>query len=78
MNNTRRKNIAAIIERIEIINSDLEYIADEERMAFDNLPESIQYSERGESMEEAADELEEIRDELEDLLERLQDVIDNH
>lgn len=40
-------------------------IADEEREAFDNLPESLQYSEKGRRMEECADALDGVVEELE-------------
>ena len=56
MNKERRQKISKIIERLEDIAAELEALADEERDAFDNLPEAIQYSERGEAMEAAADD----------------------
>ena len=52
MNKNRRKAIGDIYDKLIDIQSDLECIRDEEQEAFDNLPESIQYSERGERMEE--------------------------
>jgi len=73
MNKARRKEIARAIELIEEAREILENVRDEEQDAFDNMPESIQSSERGEAMEEyisilddfiderlSADELEEI------------------
>lgn len=39
---------------------------DEEQDAFDNLPESFQYSERGEQMEEYISDIEEAFDNLEE------------
>ena len=75
MNKERRQKISKIIERLEDIAAELEALADEERDAFDNLPESIQYSERGEAMEAAADDLEEVSGEVTDLSERLEEII---
>lgn len=52
MNKQRRKQIAAAIELIEQAQAILEEVIAEEQEAFDNLPEGIQASERGELMEE--------------------------
>lgn len=73
MNNIRRKAIDALVERLDILRSDIEMIAEEEQDAFDNLPEGIQVSERGEAMEQAADELSDIGSDAEDLMNRLQE-----
>ncbi len=62
MNKQRRKAIGDIYDKLIDIQSDLESIRDEEQEAFDNLPESIQYSERGERMEEYISSLEEALD----------------
>lgn len=62
MNKQRRKAIGDIYDKLIDIQSDLECIRDEEQEAFDNLPESIQYSERGERMEEYISDLEEALD----------------
>lgn len=53
MNKQRRKMIAEVVEKIEALKGDLEMIRDEEQDAFDNMPESLQGSMRGEEMEEA-------------------------
>lgn len=58
MNNTRRKQIAAIQDKLSQLAEDLQLIFDAEQEAFQNLPESIQYGERGERMEEVIDSLE--------------------
>lgn len=76
MNNTRRKEIRKALEAIEEIYTNLETIAEEERECFENLPEGIQDSERGQLLEAYADaieyangDLESVRDQLTDLLE---------
>ncbi len=55
MNKDRRKRILNIIKKIRDNLSDLDIIQDEEQNAFDNLPEGLQYSSRGEDMENAID-----------------------
>ena len=53
MNNKRRKEIQIVIEKIETINNLVQDILDEEQDAFDNMPENLQASERGEVSEAA-------------------------
>ena len=62
MNKNRRNAISDIYDKLTDIQSDLECIRDEEQEAFDNLPESIQCSERGERMEEYISSLDEALD----------------
>lgn len=77
MNKERRQKIGKIIERLEDIAAELEALADEERNAFDNLPESLQYGERGEAMEAAADDLEDVSGEVSELASRLEELINS-
>lgn len=65
MNNTRRKAIAKIAERLEELKTDFELLRDEEQEAFDNMPESIQESERGEHIENIIYNMEEVLENLE-------------
>lgn len=51
MNKFRRKEIARAIALIEEAHGILETVRDEEQEAFDNMPEGLQCSERGEAME---------------------------
>lgn len=74
MNNDRRKAIAALKERVEgIITlrdelvSEAEAIRDEEQEYLDNMPESLQSSEKGDNAQSAIDALEEAISELQDL-----------
>lgn len=72
--NTKRRNaiesvINELIERFEEIKAEaidqLSEIRDEEQEAYDNLPESLQESERGENMQNCIDALEEFMSDLE-------------
>ena len=76
MNNTRRKQIQAIIDKLEDLKSDIECLKDEEQEAFDNLPEGIQASERGEAMETAVYNLEEAYDNLDSVIDSLTESIE--
>lgn len=71
MNDKRRRQLKSLIKQLEKISGKLEQLKndaeeiqsaivelrDEEQYAFDNLPESIQGTERGERMEGAVDKL---------------------
>lgn len=76
MNAQRRKEIAKAIALIEDAIAILDSVAEEEREAYDNLPESLQYSERGERMEECAEAIENVSSELTDQIYSLNDAIE--
>lgn len=75
MNNTRRAQIRKALEMIETAKSILEEMADEEQECFDNLPEGLQESERGEQMEENAYNLVEAYEGLADIMDTIDEVI---
>lgn len=52
MNRERRKRIMQLAEKLSEVRTSLESILNEEEDAFDNMPESLQESERGEQMQE--------------------------
>ena len=78
MNKARRKKLGEIIDQLEYLREDLDAVASEEREAYDNLPESLQESDCGCAMEEAADELDDICSEMEELKDRIQSVYDEY
>ena len=76
MNKARRKSIIASLYLLQYACQIIAEVGDEEEEAFDNLPESIQESERGEKMQEYIDTIdeaigavEEVKDKLETILE---------
>lgn len=74
MNKVRRKEIARAIALMDQAREILESVKDEEQEAFDNMPESIQNSERGEAMEDYIYTLEDALSNLE--TDALQDIVD--
>lgn len=58
MNKQRRKAIGELHEQISAIMEQLDELKDEEQEAYDNTPESLQESERGQAMEEAINQME--------------------
>lgn len=71
MNKYRRKELEKISLLVEASRSLLEEILNEEQEAFDNLPESLQYSEKGERMEEIIGYLEDSLIDLESAIENI-------
>lgn len=74
MNNERRKRIASALEQIEEVKSEIEQLAEEEREAYENMPGSLQESERGNAMEEAADNLDNAASSLEEAIDYLNSI----
>lgn len=81
MNIQRRKTINEIssqLGNLEIdwdalhdIKAKIESVRDEEEEYFDNMPENLQQSERGEASEQAKDELAEAIDNLDQLIDAI-------
>lgn len=74
MNKVRRKRVQDAITKIEEAKAILEDAQNEEQAAFDNMPEGLQYGERGEQMEENISKLEEAVSCLEDLVSELEEI----
>jgi DNA repair ATPase RecN len=73
MNNERRKQIEEAQNLLDNAREILDLAANEEQDSFDNLPEGLQASERGERMEEIATQLADVVTILEDAFETLND-----
>jgi hypothetical protein len=73
MNTKRRKMIAKAIGSISEARGLLEEVHSDEQSAYDNMPLSIQESERGERMAEVISEIENAVDDLENLESVLED-----
>ena len=71
MNKQRRKELDTIYRKIEDLMQDLETVCGEERDAYDNLPESLQESDRGETMYNAIDNMESALYSLSDALDSI-------
>ena len=71
MNNQRRKAITNLLEQIEELKSGIEAVMEEERESFENMPESLQDSERGQQSDNAANCLEYANDGFEEIVDQL-------
>lgn len=81
MNNDRRREISDLIKRAEALKEqleavtteasslkdDIERVRDEEQEYFDNMPESLQGSDRGQAAEAAVSQLDEAMGTLDEL-----------
>ena len=74
MNKERRVKISKIINDIENIKSNLQDVLSDEEFAFDNMPENLQSSMRGEESEEAIECMNEAIDALDEALSQLSDI----
>lgn len=72
MNNARRKEIREAISLIQEAVDILTNVREDEEMAYENLPEGIQMSERGDAMQEWIDTLTEAEDGLQDVIDNLE------
>lgn len=85
MNNKRRAEVKRIMDNLKddvysLLDSardELKTVRDDEQEAYDNLPESLQYSEKGDDMERCIEALDEMMDYLEyscDLADKVSDL----
>ena len=76
MNKTRRTNLRKVYDLISEARALLEEIAQEEREALDNTPDSLQTSERYEQADEDCTTLEDHLTDLETIEENLEEIIE--
>lgn len=76
MNNQRREKIKKLVAKFQDFTSELDEILSDEQDAFDNMPESLQGSERGEKAQEAISNLESAQSSLEELIGYLESASD--
>lgn len=75
MNKDRRKSIERIVDKINEIKADLTWVRNDEEEAYDNLPEGIQSSERGDSMQEAIEAMDDADGALQEAVDYLEEII---
>lgn len=74
MNNQRRKKIKEGIQLLERAKALFEEVTDEENEAYDNLPEGLQDSEKGETMLDNTSILETQGEAIDDIISELEEV----
>lgn len=76
MNKERRKALQEVCDLIGQAKDLLEQVQEEEQEAFDNLPEVIQMSERGEQMEDNSSEMTDAYDNLDNVMDQIIGIIE--
>ena len=76
MNKARRKELERACQLLNDAKDIIEEVRDEEQECFDNMPEGIQYSERGDQMQENIDTLDSVSSDLDDTIGYVNDVIE--
>ena len=76
MNKARRKSLEKANELLQQALDIIRETQEEEQGAYDNMPEGLQGSERGEQMQEYTSILEEAADSLEDYSSQIQEIIE--
>lgn len=74
MNNARRIELCKAKKLIGEARDIIEDVMNDEEMAFDNLPEGLQQTMRGETMEENVDILSEMLDNIDDVIDKFDEV----
>lgn len=74
MNKERRKKLQEAQYLLSNVMNIVMEVQSEEAEAFENLPESLQESERGEQMHEYMDALEEAKDSLEEVWDSIDEI----
>lgn len=74
MNKQQRKELQGYADSLEEIKSNIETMMEEEQDKLDNMPESLQESERGEAMQEAIENLESASSSLEEAIGYLEEI----
>ena len=76
MNKDRRARIQALINKLEDIKEDIDFIKDEEQEYYDNMPESIQAGEKGDKAQEAVDNLDYAYSQIDEVIEYLEEALE--
>ncbi len=77
MNNYRRNEISKIIHSLEDLKAKIEELHSEEQESFDNMPENLQNSERGENMQSALYSFDEAESSIDETLDALNEIVYN-
>lgn len=75
MNKDRRARIQALINKLEDIKEDIDFIKDEEQEYYDNMPENFQMGEKGDKAQEAIDNLDYAYSSIEEVVEYLEEAL---
>lgn len=75
MNKVRLNKISNIRSEIETLKDKLQELYEEEQEYYDNMPGSLQYSERGEKSEECQDAMDYVLDTMNKAIDKLDEIL---
>ena len=75
MNKDRRARIQTLLNKLEDIKEDIDFIKDEEQEYYDNMPENFQMGEKGDKAQEAIDNLDYAYSSIEEVVEYLEEAL---
>lgn len=73
MNAARRKSLAEVTDLLQQAKDLLETVMSDERDAFDNMPDSLRESDRGQEMEAGLDAMDEAVNEIDSAMDQISD-----
>lgn len=76
MNANRRKRLEKVIGRLTELMDEIDAVREDEQEAYDNMPEGLQYSERGEQMSDNIDTLDMSCLDLGNVINQLQEIVE--
>ena len=76
MNKERRKRLDYVIDKLEELQQEVAAIGEEEREAYDNLPDNLNNTDMANQMSENADDLDSLDGDFESLLDSIRDIRD--
>jgi len=76
MNQSRRNQLRDIQQQLQDIYERLDILCNEEQEAYDNMPESIQDSARGDAAQSAIDILESVRDQVQEASDGIDEIFE--
>lgn len=76
MNQSRRNQLRDIQQQLQDIYEWLDILCNEEQEAYDNMPESIQDSARGDAAQSAIDILESVRDQVQEASDGIDEIFE--
>lgn len=76
MNKERRERLQAIIGQLEDQKAAIEEVRDDEEMAYENIPENLNNSDRATQMYDNMDDLDTAANDLDDIIYNLQEILE--
>lgn len=74
MNKQRRNDLQGVIDSLESAKQDLIAVRDEEQDAFDNLPDSLQYSSKGDVLQDNVSAMDDIESAIDDVISQIEEL----